>query len=189
MQPAQIQPPGQTAVLDANVLFPTILREILTDLAAAGLYRARWSERILGEWSRAVARLGPDAQAVAGAEIALLRLRFPEALVADDGTAAIDLDFPDPADRHVVEAALASGAALVVTANLRDFPQRLMAGLGLRAIHPDAFLLELHRAAPDAVQGALAQAQARAARVGGPMSLPEMLRRSRLPRLARAVTG
>ena len=184
-----MQFPGQTAVLDANVLFPTILREILTDLAAAGLYRARWSERILGEWSRAVARLGPDAQAVAGAEIALLRLRFPEALVADDGTAAIDLDFPDPADRHVVEAALASGAALVVTANLRDFPQRLMAGLGLRAIHPDAFLLDLHRAAPEAVRDALAQAQARAARAGGPMSLPEMLRRSRLPRLARAVKG
>ena len=43
------------AVLDANVLFPTILREILTDLAQAGLYHALWSDRILEEWHRAAA--------------------------------------------------------------------------------------------------------------------------------------
>ena len=85
------------AVLDANVLFPTILREILTDLAQAGLYDALWSDRILEEWRRAAARTGPDAESVAGAQIALLRLRFPQAVQPDDGQAAIDLDFPDPA--------------------------------------------------------------------------------------------
>lgn len=175
------------AVLDANVLFPTILREILTDLAQAGLYEARWSDRILGEWTRAAARLGPEAQQVAGAEVALLRLRFPDALVPGDGMAAIDLDFPDPADRHVVEAALACRARIVVTANLRDFPQRLMAGLGLRAVHPDAFLLDLHGDRPDAVLAGAERARARAAAAGGAMTLPEMLKRCRLPRLARAL--
>ncbi len=64
------------AVLDANVLFPTILREILTDLAQAGLYHALWSDRILEEWHRAAARIGPEADSVAGAQIALLRLRW-----------------------------------------------------------------------------------------------------------------
>ncbi|MCZ2501128.1 PIN domain-containing protein, partial [Xylophilus sp. Kf1] len=76
------------AVLDANVLFPTILREILTDLAQAGLYHALWSDRILEEWHRAAARIGPDAESVAGAQIALLRLRFPQAVQPDDGQAA-----------------------------------------------------------------------------------------------------
>ncbi|MFN3277231.1 MAG: RSP_2648 family PIN domain-containing protein [Paracoccus hibiscisoli] len=177
------------AVLDANVLFPTILREILTDLAQAGLYDALWSDRILEEWHRAAARIGPDAASVAGAEIALLRLRFPQAVQPDDGQRAIDLDFPDPADRHVVEAALAGRASLIVTANLRDFPQRMMAGLGLRALHPDAFLLDLHRTGPQAVLRALHAARDRAEAAGGAMSMAEMLKRCRLLRLARAVKG
>ncbi|MFN4059231.1 MAG: RSP_2648 family PIN domain-containing protein [Paracoccus hibiscisoli] len=177
------------AVLDANVLFPTILREILTNLAQAGLYDALWSDRILEEWHRAAARIGPDAGSVAGAEIAMLRLRFPQAVQPDDGQRAIDLDFPDPADRHVVEAALAGGACLIVTANLRDFPQRMMAGLGLRALHPDAFLLDLQRTDPQAVLRALHTARDRAEAAGGAMSMAEMLKRCRLPRLARAVKG
>ena len=177
------------AVLDANVLFPTILREILTDLAQAGLYHALWSDRILEEWHRAAARIGPDAESVAGAQIALLRLRFPQAAQADDGQAAIDLDFPDPADRHVVEAALAGCASLIVTANLRDFPQRMMTGLGLRAIHPDAFLLDLLARDRPAVLSALQTARDRAEAAGGAMSMAEMLKRCRLPRLARAVKG
>ena len=33
------------AVLDACVLYPTVLREILTDSAAAGLFQPVWSQR------------------------------------------------------------------------------------------------------------------------------------------------
>jgi hypothetical protein len=175
------------AVLDANVLYPTILREILTDLAGRGLYQPLWSARILGEWRHAAARLGPDGDAVAGAEIALLRARFPAAEMADDGTAAIDLNFPDPADRHVVEAALAGGASLVVTANLRDFPQRMMESLGLRAIHPDAFLLSLLAADPAALRAATDAALAKAQALGGELTLRLMLKKLRLPRLSRAL--
>lgn len=175
------------AVLDANVLFPTILREILTDLAGAGLYTALWSDRILEEWRRAAARLGADQEAVAGAEIALLRLRFAQSEI----TAAprLDIDLPDPADRHVVETALAGGAAQIVTANLRDFPQHLMAPRGLRAIHPDAFLLALHDVAPGQVAAIAQAARDKAARMGGDMTLAEMLKRSRLPRLAKRLRG
>ncbi|MCF3972081.1 RSP_2648 family PIN domain-containing protein [Paracoccus salsus] len=177
------------AVLDANVLFPTILREILTDVAAAGLYMPLWSPRILAEWRHAAARLGPDPDSVAGAEIALLTARFPAATVDHAGTRAIDLNLPDPDDRHVIEAALAGNASLIVTANLRDFPRGIMTGLGLRAIHPDAFLLDLHEADPAPVAAAAWSARDKAARLGGPMTLDEMLKRSRLPRLARAVRG
>lgn len=174
------------ALLDANVLFPTILREILCDLAAAGLFTPLWSRRILDEWRHAAARLGPDQDAIAGAEIALLRGRFPAAEAAHDGTRAIDLHLPDPADRHVIEAAIAGRADLIVTANLRDFPQRDMAGLGLRILHPDAFLLALNADHPACVHDAVERARSRAAVAGGAMSAAQMLRRSRLPRLAKA---
>lgn len=177
------------AALDANVLFPTILREILMDVAAVGLFQPVWSPRILAEWRHAAARLGPDQDAVAGAEIALLRDRFPNAAKPDDGDRAIDLDLPDPADRHVIEAALAGDATYIVTANLRDFPQRAMAPLGLRAIHPDAFLLDLHACDASVVAAAVDAARDKAERMGGRMSVADMLKRSRLPRLARALKG
>jgi len=41
--------PPLVAVLDANVLYPARLRDLLIRLAIAGLYQARWTERILGE--------------------------------------------------------------------------------------------------------------------------------------------
>ena len=65
-------PAPDAAVLDANVLFPTVLREILSDVAQAGLFRPLWSARILEEWRRAATRQGDDVGSIAGAEIALL---------------------------------------------------------------------------------------------------------------------
>lgn len=175
------------AVLDANVLYPTILREILADLAMAGLFVPLWSARILEEWRRAAARLGSDQDSVAGAEIALLRAQFPAAEVS--GAVVVTLHLPDPADLHIVETALAGHAGLIVTANLRDFPQHAMAGLGLRAIHPDAFLLDLHADAPETVAAATEAARIKAEIMGGSMSLHDMLKRSRLPRLAKRLKG
>ena len=175
------------AVLDACVLYPTVLREILVGVAEAGLFTPVWSPRILAEWQHAAARLGPDQAAVAGAEIALLQLAHPQAGAADEGTAAAGYDWPDPADRHVAEAALAAGAGLIVTANLRDFPRALLADLGLASIHPDAFLLDLYRRAPDAVAASVTAAHRKAERLGGVMPLPDLLARARLPRLSKAL--
>lgn len=177
------------AVLDANVLFPTILREVLMDLARIGLFQPLWSGRILQEWRHAAARLGPDQERIAGAEIALLTYQFSDAAMPDDGDLTIDLNFPDPADRHVVEAALAGQASHVVTANLRDFPRHLLAPLAITAIHPDAFLIQHHRSHPQQVAGAVQAARDKAARMGGDMTVAEMLKRSRLPRLAKVLKG
>lgn len=169
-------------VLDACVLYPTILREILADVAAAGMFQPVWSQRILEEWRLAAARNGLPA----GAEIALLSDRFPLAQVEGQGGAE-GLDLPDAADRHVVETALAAGAQGIVTANLRDFPAPALAALGLRAIHPDAFLRDLYLNAPQPVAQAVAATGARAARAGAALSHKELMRRARLPRLAKTM--
>lgn len=176
------------AVLDACVLYPTVLREILIGAAEAGLFQPLWSARILAEWRHAAARLGADQDGVAGVEIALLRAGHRQAEVADDGDRAAGIDWPDPADRHVAEAALAGGARLIVTANLRDFPRRATAALGIEAVHPDAFLTRLHAAHPDAVRASVDAAHARAQAIGGPVPLKALLARARLPRLAKALT-
>ncbi|MGA0615497.1 RSP_2648 family PIN domain-containing protein [Paracoccus sp. KR1-242] len=170
------------AVLDACVLYPTVLREILCDVAAAGLFQPVWSQRILDEWRHAADRQGVPA----GVEIALLQDRFPQAMTLPSGGAE-GLDLPDPADRHVVEAALASGAGMIVTANLRDFPRSALAAAGLAAIHPDEFLRDFFLNHPDPVLGAVAATQDRARRAGGELARKELMRRARLPRLAKAI--
>ncbi len=49
----------------------------------------------------------------------------------------------DPKDRHVVAAAVRAGAKVIVTANLRDFPEDALEPLGLTAKSPDTFLMDL----------------------------------------------
>ncbi|WBU58313.1 RSP_2648 family PIN domain-containing protein [Paracoccus sediminicola] len=176
------------AVLDACVLFPTVLREILTDLAEAGAYRAVWSERILSEWTRAAGRLGPVDAEIARAEASRLRDRFPAASVEAEEDRAIGLDLPDPADRHVVAAAMQARADLIVTFNLRDFPRPAMLAAGLRAIHPDAFLTDLWAHDPDPVARAVHAAHGKAEALGGQMPLRGLMKRARLPRLGKALT-
>ena len=67
------------AFLDACVLFPSIMREMLLGAADFGMYEPLWSDRVLEEWARAAARHGEES--VARVEIALLRNRFPKACV------------------------------------------------------------------------------------------------------------
>jgi hypothetical protein len=58
-------------------------------------------------------------------------------------------------DRHVLAAAVASGAQVVVTLNLRDFPDAACEAFGVEALHPDDFLLNLFDLDPDAVRAAI----------------------------------
>lgn len=175
------------AVLDACVLFPTILREILIGTAQAGVFVPVWSQRILDEWTHAALRLGPDQARIAGVEAALLASHFPGAMVPGDDAGLRGLDLPDPADAHVVATALACGAEVIVTANLRDFPRSALAAVGLRAQHPDPFLLDCLARGPQAVQDSVTATHRRALQAGGRMDLKPMLKKARLPRLARAV--
>ena len=63
-------------------------------------------------------------------------------MVAGYETLAEEQDLPDPDDRHVLAAALTAGAALLVTANLDDFPAEQMP-TGLSVVSPDGLVLEL----------------------------------------------
>jgi len=49
-----------TAVLDACVLHPAPVRDLLLSLAAAGLYHARWTDQIQAEWIDSLLARRPD---------------------------------------------------------------------------------------------------------------------------------
>ncbi len=118
---------GPKAVLDACVLYPTVLRELLQGAGAAGLYQPVFSDRILREWVLATAKLGPEAPAIAAGEAASLRAAFPRGLVAERKDIEARLLLPDPNDTHVLATAIASGADLLVTFNAQDFPGHVLA--------------------------------------------------------------
>lgn len=178
------------ALLDANILYPTVLREILTGAAAAGLYQPLWSERILEEWARATVKLGPGAEVVARGEIAALRVAFPAAEVRPGAGLAARLWLPDPNDVHVLAAAIAGGAELIVTFNAVDFPRHILAEEGLARLDPDQFLLRLHDRAPDAVAAVCEAVRAEAERLSGePQPLRALLKRAGLPKLGKRLAG
>ena len=51
------------------------------------------------------------------------------------------LTLPDLDDRHVLAAAIAGRADVIVTKNLKDFPPAALQPHGIEAQHPDTFLI------------------------------------------------
>lgn len=173
-------------LIDACVLYPTVLREITLGVAARGLFSPFWSARILEEWGRAAARRG-DA-AVARAEIAAVSDRWPDAVVTPAREIADRLWLPDPDDVHVLAAAIQGNAESLLTLNLRDFPTRILSAEGIVLRHPDTFLLEFFHADPDLVRAVVEGVWTRASDLSGEdLALRPLLKRARLPRLGRAL--
>lgn len=173
-------------MLDACVLFPTVQRELLMGAAGAGLYRPLWTARILEEWARAVRKLGPGAEAVARAEIALLRAAFPRAEATEAPHLELRLHLPDGNDLHVLAAAIAAGADGIVTVNAADFPRGTLAAEGLVRRDPDGLLWDFASQAPEVMARVAETVRARAEAMSGqPQPLRPLLKRARLNRLAR----
>lgn len=144
------------AVYDACVLYPAPLRDLLLRLALTDLFRARWSERIHEEWLRSVRRDRPDLtpeQLQRTRE--LMDLAVPDCLVTGYEGLIENLNLPDPDDRHVLAAAIRCQAGVIVTYNLKDYPQAALASHGIEAQHPDDFISHLHDLAPAAVCAAV----------------------------------
>ncbi|HEX8465524.1 MAG TPA: PIN domain-containing protein [Abditibacterium sp.] len=148
-----LQPiPTLTALLDANVLYPAPLRDVLMHLATARLFRARWSAEIHEEWIRNLLRNRPDLsrETLEGTRDMMLSA-VPDGLVTRFEHLIPDLALPDADDRHVLAAAVVGGADTIVTFNLKDFPKAALEPFGLVAQTPDEFIHELLDANEDRV--------------------------------------
>lgn len=177
------------ACLDACVLFPTVLREVLTGVAGLGLYQPIWSERILEEWARATVKLGPGADVQARGEIAVLKAQFPGASVAPRDGDLARLHLPDVNDIHVLASAIAGSADVIVTLNAKDFPRQTLGYEGLRRESPDAFLMELWLEAPEDVAQVVLRVHGTAQEMlGEEIALRALMKRARLPRLGKALS-
>lgn len=127
-----------TVILDTNVLYGGLHRNIALTLAEGGLYRPRWSAQILIELKRGLEkRIGDPKKAESHCRA--INEAFPEALVEISESAQERLTLPDDDDRHVLAAAIKARAAQIVTDNLTDFPVSTLAAYEIEAVSSDHF--------------------------------------------------
>mgnify|MGYP003644789755 FL=1 len=175
-------------LIDACVLYPTVMREMVLAAARTGAFEPLWSARILEEWARAAIKIGPTGEAQARAEIALLRAAWPRAEVTVSPGIEQRLYLPDENDIHVLAAAIHGNADVIMTLNAKDFPRGILAEEGLARIDPDSYLHGLWLDSPTAIEDAAAMVLAEAQRLSGQdWQMRPLLKKARLPRLAKAL--
>lgn len=160
--------PRPVAVLDADVLVPAGLRDVLLSLAAEGLYRPVWQEQILDEMARNATRLriesGVDQQtALLGAAHLLEQMAraFPDGALGRAEWEALTDDLTnDPKDRHVLAAAVAADVSHLVTSNTKDFPKNSVP-VGIAVMKPNTFACQLLDDDPEGVLAAIESISAR----------------------------
>ena len=132
------------AVLDACVLYPAPVRDLLLHLAAAHLYTPKWTAVIHAEWIRNLLLNRPDLRPEQLEKTrAAMCAAFPDAEVGHFESLIEGLALPDADDRHLLAAAIRCQADVIVTANLKDFPAAALRPYDVEAQHPDAFVANL----------------------------------------------
>lgn len=176
-------------LIDACVLYPTVMREVVLGVAEQGLFEPRWSARLLEEWARAARKIGPEGETIARGEIAGIQARFARAEVAIPQGVEARLWLPDPNDIHVLAAAVGCSADAIMTVNAKDFPRGELADQGLQRVDPDGFLIMLAATHPDVVQAVGEAVLDEARRLSGePWEMRKLMRKARLPRLGKLLS-
>lgn len=175
-----------TVVYDATVLYPSLLRDVLIRVAGSGVFRARWTERILDEVFFNLPRNRPDLDPKKLSRTRrLMCLAVEDCLVTGYEELIDDLWLPDPNDRHVLAAAISCGAQSIITENVKDYPCSILDGFGIRRQSADEFLCELIASSPAIVQHSIEDAAA--AFKKPPRSVDEVLTALALSGTPRAV--
>ncbi|MDD3029246.1 MAG: PIN domain-containing protein [Alphaproteobacteria bacterium] len=141
-----------TALLDACVLYPAPIRDLLIRLARTGLYQAKWTDQIHDEWIQNLLVSRPDlTKEQLQRTRTLMNSAVLDCLVKNYESLIPSITLPDPNDRHVLAAALRSRTDVIVTFNLKDFPEDVLSEYGIQAQHPDEFMSHLIDLAPGIV--------------------------------------
>lgn len=144
--------PARVVLSDANVLYSRVLRDYLLYAATRQLISIAWSQSILDEMTEHLQAnidgFTPDSGALL---VRLMNTHFPYALtqVVDETLERVaGAELPDEGDRHVLAAAVESGADVLCTSNLKDFPETIVDQYGFVVQHPDELLVGLIRSCP-----------------------------------------
>ncbi|MEM9921216.1 MAG: PIN domain-containing protein [Bacteroidota bacterium] len=133
------------ALLDANVLYPAPIRDILLNLAEQELYSPKWSKTIEVEWTRNLLKNRPDlTMTKLERTVRAMNRAFPNARVRSYQKLIDELELPDPDDRHVLAAAIKSESKAVITFNKKDFQsKKIEKEYNISILAPDQFICRL----------------------------------------------
>lgn len=185
---------GFTAFFDSSALYPLRLRDLLLRLARTDLFRARWSADVLSDWMTAYVAAHPGASPhFLEKQCTLMNSEARDSLV--DGHQSLMPAFSSlqPAEAHVVAAAVYSRSDVIVTSLGRSYPNEILNHYRLHKEHPDEFIA--HLIDLNAAKAILAVKEARIALQHPAFNSTEyllMLERAGLPQtvsLLRAFTG
>jgi predicted nucleic acid-binding protein len=132
------------ALLDACVLVQAAVRETLLRLFERRLFLARWTDDIIDETVRSLQRKLSRTAEQTDYLVNELRTHFPDARVGPGYRELIPAMTNHEKDRHVLAAAVNSSCEVIVTYNLKDFPESALKPHGIAAKHPDEFLIDLY---------------------------------------------
>ncbi len=125
-------------------------------------FRARWTKEIHDEWTRNLLANRTDLKAAdLERTVELMNQSVPDCLVDNYGWMIDFLELPDPDDRHILAAAIKCQADVIVTSNLKDFPEETLSKFDVEAQSPDTFLSHLYDLNPPAFCSAVRQQRER----------------------------
>jgi len=84
-----------TALLDANVLYPALIRDVLLSFAHADLYSAKWSLDIKREWTLALIENKPNKRELILAAADIMDEAIPDCMVIGYEHLIEGLQLPD----------------------------------------------------------------------------------------------
>lgn len=174
--------------LDTCTIYGAGLNDLLLTMAEKGLFRPLWSDDVLDELCRVLQEAGIADDAIEH-RIASMNDAFPDARVTGY-KALIPQMVCDEKDRHVLAAAIRGNAAVLVTFNLKHFPNSALEEYGLAIVHPDEFLLDQLDLYPSRVANAVTQVPAMYE--NPPVTAAEfldLLHRSGVPKFAKATNS
>ncbi len=129
-------------------MFPIDVRDLLFWFARYDLYTPKWSKHIFDEWANVMRRKGLSESEILK-RTSKANLAFPDALVENYEPLISSLELPDEKDKHVLAAAIKTNANIIVTNNLKDFPNNYLARFGLAAKSADDFITDTIDLNPD----------------------------------------
>lgn len=115
-----------------RLFLPHWSTQILDETRRTQQSKLHWPENLVSSWRHAVEQNFPDS-------------------LADNYDHLIGQVTNHEKDRHVLAAAINSGASVIVTFNLKDFPDDALAPWKIEACHPQDYLLTLYSMAPKIV--------------------------------------
>lgn len=160
-------------LLDANVLVEAKLRDLLCSFAHLDLIEVYWSDAILVETRRALTNRMNLTDASVDKLFGQLERIFPDAKVSGFEHRISSLRLPDFDDRHVLAAALHAECDVLVTSNLKDFPQMEVSDPDLIVTSPDDAIVQIVGLHQGAVPRVIASVVTRL--MNPPISLEEYL--------------